>query len=249
MFVRGTKAVNMLLGVLIFFGLAFLARLLNLVVVSWIFESFIKNVFIVLLILFHPEIRRVLLKFGRNEWVRLFLGERKEIYSVLEKVVKHFSQNKVGALFVLQRFSGMQSVLETGVKLYAHASVELFKTIYYEEGPLHDGAVLIKNNTIVAAGCFLPLSEGSNLAHSYGTRHRAALGASEEFDCVVIVVSAESGNVSIAYDGSLKKSSPTTVINRVIELMKTKNPIETKAKNESTKAKKEDAKAKRTTNK
>ncbi len=220
-FMRGTKAVNMLLGVLLLFGLAFIARLLNLKVVDWIFGRFVENIFIVLLILFHPEIRRVLLKFGRNEWIRFFLGENKEIYDILVRVVTEFCREKTGALFVLQRFSGMQSVQETGVNLYAHASIELLKTIYYAEGPLHDGAVLIKNNMIVAAGCLLPLSESSEMPHSLGTRHRAAVGASEDFDCVVIVVSAETGKSSIAFDGNLRHVEPGQLKAEIVELMKT----------------------------
>ncbi len=220
MFIRGTKAINMVLGVVLVFSLGLLARIANLTALNWIFSRFVDNFFIVLVILFSPELRRMLLKFGRNEWVKFFRGEEKEIYRALDTVVRQLAKERVGALFVLQRFSGMQSVQETGVGLYAHVSRELLRAIYWGENPLHDGAVLIKNNVLLAAGCLLPLSDSTTLSHVYGTRHRAALGASEEFDCVVIVVSAERGTVSVAFDGTLKRLPLDEVIPTIIKLMK-----------------------------
>ena len=209
--IRGTRAVQILTGVFVLLGLLGLANLLHLYLMGAILQWLVFGAAITLPILFQPELRRALEQIGRGgllhigdettDWMR---PEDKSI-STLSHAAFLLSRNKLGGLIVLEQQSGLKEFAESGTILRAELSEELLLAIFMPRSPLHDGAVIVRENTIEAAGCFLPLAEQRLAERRIGTRHRAALGLTEQTDAIVVVISEESGAISIAREGKLSR--------------------------------------------
>lgn len=203
-FLRGSRGAQMLAGLIIILVLSVIAPLVHLRGISWILDN-LRTVWLVgFVILFQPELRRMLILVGQNRVVRFFVkvSGNKVIEEVLEATSALRSKG-YGALIVMARETGLRSILESGVRLQAEVSAELILSVFNPRSPLHDGAIVIQNDVIDSARCILPLIEHDKAQKNLGTRHRAALGLSEETDAMVIVVSEETGKVSLAVDGKL----------------------------------------------
>ncbi len=198
-----TKAVQVIRGLFIFVFFYLLSRLLSLTTFSWFLDKIAEVVVIAIIILFQPELRRVLIKLGQSSWMSSFIRKDPKVITSIINAVQNFQILHTGSLIVFERNVGLRNIAESGTLLNATVSTSLLLTIFSNKTPLHDGAIIIKNDTIIAAGCFLPLSDSDQIKKDYGTRHRAALGISEESDAVIIVVSEETGKISLAYDGKL----------------------------------------------
>jgi diadenylate cyclase len=182
------------------YGLAILFRLSTL---EWLLRTLVPGLFVTIAVVFQPELRKLIIRLGQGE---LFRPDSKPRLGVLEAVVtaaEMLSQERRGMLVVFARRVNIKNVIDTGTRLNADISSSLIVTVFKFDTPLHDGAMIIQNNHIVAAGCLLPLSEQSNIKKSFGTRHRAALGMSEQSDVVILVVSEETGAISLVFDGKI----------------------------------------------
>ncbi len=211
--IRGTRAVQILTGVLVLVGLLGIANLLHLLVLGTILRLVVLGAAVTLPIVFQPELRRALEQLGRGGFFRFQesvenANKRSEdkAMATLAKVAFLLSRNKYGALIVIEQQTGLKEFIESGTTLNAELSAELLLCLFVPRSPLHDGAVIVRDNMIEAAGCFLPLAEQSLAERRLGTRHRAALGLSEQTDAVVIVVSEESGGISVAREGKLSRA-------------------------------------------
>jgi diadenylate cyclase len=217
-FIKGTKATPIFVGLALFFFISFIARWLDLKAFSWIMNSILAVWVVAFVIVFQPEIRNALARIGKQRPIRFFL--RVEEPPVIEEVVdavKKMSEDKIGALILIQKDIGLNDIIDTGVQINAQVNSSLLRTIFFPDTPLHDGACVIKGDIIVAAGCVLPLSENPNLSGKYGLRHRAALGIAEQSDALCIVVSEETGTVSFAYRSKLVTRVETDVLKRSLE--------------------------------
>lgn len=223
-FLRGTRGAPVLRGVLILIGISigivFLtASLLQLEHITWIFEKLAALFFLAFLILFQPELRRGLLRLGLNPFFSRIVRASSPSLEEIVEAVTIMSQRKTGALLAIERHVPLTPYIEGGTQLSSEISSELLQTIFYVGSPLHDGAVIIQGDRIAAAGCMLPLSENPELSKSLGTRHRAGLGLSEENDAVTIVVSEETGRISLGVDGKLHQNiTPKELRKQVTEL-------------------------------
>ena len=229
--IRGTAAMTVLRGVGVLLIAAFLlSRILDLQVLSWILRSSVAGLVIAMAIIFQPEIRRALERVGRTglRSVLSQTGYRDAIDGVLRTAMRLARQGH-GALIVLERETGLQDVIDTGIPLYADISTELLAGIFVPGAPLHDGAVIVRGSTVVAAGCTLPLSE-SRLPSQYGMRHRAALGIAESTDAVVIVVSEEHGEIALASNGrmvtELDEERLARQLHRLFDLHEEESPVD-----------------------
>jgi diadenylate cyclase len=203
-FIRGTRAAQMFVGLLLILLLSLLAGALQLNGLNWLISS-LKTVWVLaFLILFQPELRKALTSLGDQRlFGSLARGQEVTLLGEVIQAVEGLSEKRIGALIVLERSVGLKNITETGTALDARLSSELLSTVFLPWGPLHDGAVVVAGDRVVAAGCILPLSQNPRLAYQLGTRHRAALGMTEETDALVIVVSEETGHISIAEGGRL----------------------------------------------
>lgn len=200
--VRGTRAMQMIMGLGVVLVFLVVSQRLNLVTINWIITSFLSSFILVVIILFQSDIRRALARMGRGP----FLASVADPAAHLEEVVRtaiSLASRMTGGLIVLERRIGLADYIATGVRIDARVSRELMIAIFQTSGPLHDGAIIIVGDRIDAARCLLPLSTNPNLAHHLGTRHRAGLGLSEETDAVCVIVSEERGRVSVAVGGKL----------------------------------------------
>lgn len=211
--IRGTRAVQILTGVIVLLGLLGVANLFHLLLLSSILNLIVIGAAVSLPIVFQPELRRVLEQLGRGGFFRLNEGEQNtgarsddKIIAMLAKAAFLLSRNKYGALIVIEQQTGLKEFVESGTTLNAALSPELLLSLFVPRSPLHDGAVIVREGVIEAAGCFLPLAEQSLTERRLGTRHRAALGLSEQTDAVVVVVSEESGGISVAREGKLSRA-------------------------------------------
>ncbi len=201
---RRTRAIQMFLGLVLIFVVSFVAQTLNMQEMSWIFKNLSTVWLVAFIILFQPELRRVLTIMGQNRIVRLFTkGQTSRVLEEVVKSVLELSQKGYGGLIVISRDTGLKTIVETGIRIQAIVSSSLLVSIFYPKSPLHDGAVIIQNDIIEAAKCILPLSRTARNDHPWGTRHRAALGISEESDAIVVVVSEENGTISLVENGDM----------------------------------------------
>lgn len=212
-----TQAIQLLKGavsLLIIYAIAFLLRLNTLL---WLLNILAPGLLIGVAIVFQPELRKIFLKIGQSDWLRI--GKRSK-HSHLESVLtaaEILSNRRRGMLAVFIRRNGLKDIAETGTRLNADLSSSLLVTIFGHDTPLHDGAAIIQGGRVIAAGCFLPLSEQQDIRKTFGTRHRAALGLSEETDAVVMIVSEETGAISLAYDSKLYYDLSSAEITRQLE--------------------------------
>ena len=202
----GTRAIQMLLGLVLLVGIYFLARILQLGLIRYVLENLFEFGAIAALVVFHPELRSALAHLGQNRILRLFNRlEDRELVEEIADAVADLSRAKIGAIIAVERELGLGEYAETGTSQEARVSASLLMTIFTPYSPLHDGAVIIRGDLIIAAGAILPLTQFPIADRSIGTRHRAALGLSEETDAVVIVVSEETSTVSVAVRGQLER--------------------------------------------
>jgi diadenylate cyclase len=206
--IRGTRAVQLLKGVVVVLIATGLSSYLHLRAMSWLLDKVLTIGLFAIPVVFQPELRRALEQLGRTSFFSRGLqvaGERDlhRLINELAKATQVLAKNRIGALLVIERETGLNDYLESGTAIDALVSAELLVNIFIPKTPLHDGAVVIRNNRILAASCFLPLSESKDISKELGTRHRAAVGMSEQSDAVVIVVSEETGQISLAENGSL----------------------------------------------
>lgn len=201
-----TRAFQMLVGLLILVGVYFAARFLNLELIRRIMETLFQYGAIAALIVFQPELRATLARMGQNRMIRFFNKlEESEIVDELVEAVERLSRNKIGAIIAIEREIGLEEYADKGTRVQAKVSAELVTSIFAPYGPLHDGALLIEDDTIIAAGVILPLTQFPVADRSLGTRHRAALGLSEETDALAVVVSEETAQISLAHRGRLER--------------------------------------------
>lgn len=205
LFLRGTRGAQVLIGMLVLIaGLLGLTYILNLSELNWLLRKISVYIAAGFLIIFQPEIRRALAELGRQPVFNTGTDRRSIIDSVVQ-AVSTLADHKIGALIAIEREIGTRTIRESGIKIDAPVNPELLATIFYPHTPLHDGGVIIVGNRIMAASCVFPLSQRLELHKNIGTRHRAAVGLSDETDAVVIVVSEETGIVSVSYRGRLSR--------------------------------------------
>jgi diadenylate cyclase len=214
---RGTRAVQMLVAVALLFVFYRGAQWARLEMVEWLLTTLLPYVAIALIILFQPEIRRALSRVGRNLSLMNFASRNpKGTYDDIVMAAEYFSQNRIGALIVVERQAGLRTYIESGIPLDAY---DLLLSIFRPGSPLHDGAVIIEGSRVAAAGCFLPLSLNPMISKQLGTRHRAAIGITEDSDCLVVLTSEETGSISVASSGTLETSlSPEDLSDRLREM-------------------------------
>lgn len=219
-FVKGTKATPILIGLAVFFIVSFISRWLDLKAFSWIMSSILAVWVVAFVIVFQPEIRNALARIGRQRTIKFFLKvEEPPTIGEIVDAVKKMSEDKIGALILIQRSIGLMDIIDTGVRIDAQVNSSLLRTIFFPDTPLHDGACVIQGDTLVAAGCVLPLSENPDLGGRYGLRHRAALGISEQSDALCIVVSEETGKISFASKSKLVTKVDIETLKRSLEKM------------------------------
>lgn len=205
--IRGTRAAQMALSGGFLIGLFFLSRWLQLETVNWIIRSLAAYVVIAIVVLFQSDIRRGLAHLGRAPFLRYFDRSRRSDETLEEIVVtaSNLAAKRTGALIVIERQIGLRNYIEGGIPLDAVITYDLIASIFHTSSPLHDGAVIVQGERIAAAACFLPLSVSPKLTRELGTRHRAALGLTEENDALAIVVSEETGSIAIVINGKLRR--------------------------------------------
>lgn len=221
---RGTRAVQMIVGLAALGVVWLVARALGLRTLQWVLDSVWSFWVIAVVVLFQPELRRTLAWVGQGRALQRVFGasraERAQVVGEISGVAETLATRRIGALVVLERTTGLRQYAELGVPLDAIVSADLLEAIFVPSSPLHDGAAFVQGTRVVAAGCFLPLSRNLTVARALGTRHRAALGISEETDAVAVVVSEETGRVSIAVDGRLEtQADPAALEHRLKELI------------------------------
>ena len=219
--VRETRAEQLIKGILILIILLQLSSWLGFNTMQYILETTMQLGFFALLIIFQPELRRGLERMGRGTAGRLLsFNNREEVVEgtvdEVARAVDNLAKNKVGALICMERLTKLGDIIKTGTELNSRISAELLVNIFVPNTPLHDGAVVIGSNKILAAACFLPLTHNNDLSKELGTRHRAAIGLSENSDAVVIVVSEETGKISIALDGGLTRNLTVETLKKAL---------------------------------
>lgn len=215
---RGTIASQIFVGLLLIILVSFVAQTFNMKSLGWIFSKLTDIWVIAFVILFQPEIRRLLLIIGRTRIARFFfkISASETINEVID-ALKELKERHLGALIVISRGAGLSSFIETGEALQAKVNKELLVSIFNSRSPLHDGAVIIQNNIIEAARCILPLSATEKIGNrKLGTRHRAGLGVSEEVDSLTVILSEETGSISVAQDGELKVCNDYEELRKVL---------------------------------
>ncbi len=204
--IRGTRAVQMLLGLGVLLVVSLAAGYLKLYTIDWILQSFWSYIIIAVIVLFQPEIRRALAHMGKASFFTLTSAEEIKSLDEIVKSAVSLSARRIGALIVLERDTTLKDYIEIGTLLDARVSRELLLSIFHPTSPIHDGAVVINGNKIMAAGCFLPITFRPDIDKMLGTRHRAGLAITEDTDAIALIVSEETGDISIAISGEIEKN-------------------------------------------
>jgi diadenylate cyclase len=224
---RGTRAVQIAVSVLLVLGAIYGARWARLEMVEWLLNAFVPYLAIALIVLFQPEIRRALARVGRNPFWQRFSAENPA--GAQDDVVlaaTHFSHQRIGALIVLEREVGLRTYVESGIPMDAVLTYDLLLAIFHPQSPLHDGAAILQGNKVAAAACFLPLSLNPMLSTQLGTRHRAAIGVTEESDAIAVVVSEQTGAIALAAGGSIEQNlTPDQLAERLTKMLASYRPV------------------------
>jgi diadenylate cyclase len=205
--IRGTRAVQMALGSMLIVALFYFSQLAPLQTVNWLIRNLLVYVAFAAIVIFQSDIRRALARLGQAQFFRYF-NRQEAATEVIEEVVvaaTTLAAQRVGAIIAIERDIGLRNYIESGIPLDANLTHDLLVTIFQHDSPLHDGAVIIQESRIAAAACFLPLTVNPRISRELGTRHRAAIGLTEESDAVAVIVSEESGSISLALDGRLER--------------------------------------------
>ena len=220
-FIRETRAEQLAKGLLMLVVVALVDRWLHLYALQWILSNLVNVGLIAVVIIFQPELRRLLENLGRNKLISNFSGidleEAEEITVEIREALLSMSKSRTGALIVFERETSLTDIIETGTLIQAGISREMIGNIFYEGAPLHDGALIVRGDKLWAAGCVLPLTEDKKLSKELGTRHRAGIGITENSDALVFIVSEETGIISKAEDGKLERMLTAS---RIDELLK-----------------------------
>ena len=220
---RKTSSGRVMRGILIFLLAMFLSYTLDLTATSFVLDRVVELGILALVILFQPELRRLLEKMGSGRIGQVFASSKEQEGAEVERAIQQtteayadMSRDKVGALMVFERQNLLDDIIKTGTPLDAAVSSELLKNLFWNKAPLHDGAVIVRDGRIVGAGCMLPLSSNVNLSRDLGMRHRAGIGMSENSDAVVVIVSEETGSISAAVGGMLKRHLAPETLERLL---------------------------------
>ena len=210
MLIKRTRAVQLVKGVMVLVAVSLIARYFELTTVSWLLNKLLQMFIYAIPVVFQPELRKALEQLGRGRFFTRHpstpgLDTQEQVVEELVRCTQVLSKTRIGALIVIERKTGIQDFIETGIKIDGMLSSEFLVNIFIPNTPLHDGAVIVRQDRVAAAGCFLPLSENSSIQKELGTRHRAALGLTEITDAIVIVVSEETGAISVGIDGALTR--------------------------------------------
>jgi diadenylate cyclase len=208
--IKGTRAVQLIKGLIVLLVLTAFASLFNLNTANWLLRQAMTALVVALPVVFQPELRRALEKLGRGRFIPTTTSTHGEmdpskVIAEISRATTLLSKNKMGALIVLERETGLEEYIDTGVKIYGIVSAEFLVNIFIPKTPLHDGAVIIRGDRVAAAACFLPLSENPYLTSDLGSRHRAGIGITEHSDAVAVIVSEETGSVALAVEGVLTR--------------------------------------------
>ncbi len=220
--IKGTRAVQIINGIIVILVISRVSELLKLYAVNYILQNMLTIGLIAVVIIFQPELRKALEKVGNTNWIikknRQAGFRSEENINAIVEAATTMSRKKIGALIVIAGSLSLSDIADTGTRLDAEISAELVMNVFFPKSPLHDGAMLIKNERIVAAGCLLPLSSNMGVSKELGTRHRAAIGISETSDAMIIVVSEETGAISIAQEGGLQRFVDAAGLREAISL-------------------------------
>jgi diadenylate cyclase len=201
--IKGTRAMQMLIGLGILSIGFYISSFLEFFTIHWFFSYFFDYFIIIVIVLFQDEFRRALTQMGKNPFFAKITEEKRAMISDLAEAVTRLAKEKIGALIVIERDTGLKNFIDTGSRLDSRVQSDLIYALFITASPLHDGAVIIREGKIAAAGCFLPLSKNPNIDKNYGSRHRAAIGLTEDSDAIVILVSEESGEANLVKNGKI----------------------------------------------
>jgi len=231
--IKGTRAVQMLLGLAVILIVYVASQVGELYTLHWILDNFLASIILVIIVIFQNDIRRALIHVGRNPFFAdLSFREESVLIEELTKASISLAGKRQGALIVVERETGINDFLDVGIDLDAQVSSDLIQSIFLPDSPIHDGALIIQDGRLKRAGCFLPLSQEVSISKKLGTRHRAAIGLTELVDAVAIVVSEETGKVSIVVGGRLTRDLDSTTLQRVLKRL-----LEPRVKSKSKKKK------------
>lgn len=216
--IRDTRAMQMLKGFLVLLACAFVGVQFGLYTLSWLLTTLWAVWLIAFTIIFQPELRRILLQLGRRRMFMGFFKEEARLYKEITEACRVLARRKIGALIVLERDTSLKTYIDTGTSLDAELTAELLVTIFVTRTPLHDGAVVIRENRVAAAGCILPLTQDPNVSRNFGTRHRAAIGITEETDAVAVVISEEKRSISLAVAGKITPAIDSQTLEEMLTL-------------------------------
>ena len=225
--IRDTRAMQLIKGLLFLSALYIIVNFLGMDASSYIFKGIFSNILIIVVILFGPEIRNILEAMGKgaarsnlvailDSGVAVEMNEMKKTIDATCKACAEMSDTKTGALIVFERETMLGDIIASGTVMQANATKELMENVFFPKSPLHDGAMIVRNAKIFAAGCILPLTNDKNISSSLGTRHRAAIGLSQQSDAIIVVVSEETGNISVASSGNLQTGVSTGVLRDIL---------------------------------
>lgn len=216
---RETRAGTLIKGIILVLIFAWISNLLQLNTINYLLRNLTQFGIMALIVVFQPELRRTLEKVGKTNFSNLFTSEKNDVEALAAKIASAasaMSSRRIGALIVLEKGVKISDIVRTGTEIDAKVSSELLVNIFIPNTPLHDGAVIIREDRILAAGCILPLTQNEALSQEFGTRHRAALGLSESSDAVVIVVSEETGKISFTSNGNMSRNYTEETLKKMI---------------------------------
>ncbi len=215
--IKGTRAFQMLIGIGLIVIVLIASQAFEFFTLNWIIHSFWTQIVLAVVILFQPEIRRTLARVGERHLFRsLSSVESSKFIEETVKAAVSMANKRIGALIVLERDTDLTTIIEMGTELDAKVTKEILVSIFLPYSPIHDGAAIIRNGRIIAAGCFLPLTLSSNLSKALGTRHRAAVGLTEESDAVIVVVSEETGEISVVLNGAIEHNADAPALRKTL---------------------------------
>jgi uncharacterized protein (TIGR00159 family) len=215
--IKGTRAVQMLLGLAVILTVYLISQLTGLYTLQWLLDNFLTSIVLIVVVIFQNDIRRALMHVGRNPFFAD--GSYREDTKIIDELVTAavaLASKKIGALVVIERETGLKSFLEIGVEIDAKVSADLITAIFIPLSPLHDGALILQHGRLIKAGCFLPLSQNPDISKNLGTRHRAAIGLTEVVDAVVVVVSEETGKISAVVGGRMTRDLDSKSLRRIL---------------------------------
>jgi len=216
--IRGTRAVQMLLGLAVILVIYVVSQVVGLYTLHWFLDNFLSSLILVIIVIFQSDIRRALMHVGRNPFFAgMSFREEKEVIDELAQASAVLASRRIGALIVIERETGLKDFLEIGTELDSRLSSDLIVSIFHPTSPIHDGALVVQQGRLTRAGCFLPLSQNPDISKTLGTRHRAAIGLTELVDAIVIVVSEETGKISVVLGGRITRDLDMEALKKVLK--------------------------------